>query len=336
MSDFRIAVMGAGGRMGRELSRTVAAIPGCVLAGGIEAKGSKLVGQDLGAVAGLGDTGIKITDDPLELIARVDGILDFTVPAATVEFAGLAANARIVHVIGTTGLQPVHEAAIKAAARHATIVKAGNMSLGVNLLVALTKKVAEALDADFDIEVIEMHHKHKVDAPSGTALMLGQAAADGRAGGTNDGGDTVYRDFTWLSPAHRAANPWQGAVYGLEPYVMAGDTYSQAPYTGRGGWSWYTGAAAWMHRAAIESIFGLQISAASLHCTPCLPTHWPRADMHLRRDGRVMHFILWRGAPALALEAVAEPGAQLLLPGQALNWTELPPQSCHVIAWGQI
>lgn len=180
MGDFRIAVMGAGGRMGRELSRTVAAMPGCVLAGGIEAKGSKLVGQDLGAVAGLGETGVKITDDPLELIARVDGILDFTVPAATVEFAGLAANARIVHVIGTTGLQPVHEAAIKAAARHATIVKAGNMSLGVNLLVALTKKVAEALDADFDIEVIEMHHKHKVDAPSGTALMLGQAAADGR------------------------------------------------------------------------------------------------------------------------------------------------------------
>ena len=107
-------------------------------------------------------------------------MLDFTVPKATVEFAGLAANARIVHVFGTTGLTPEDEAKIAAAARHATIVRSGNMSLGVNLLTALTRKVAEALDADFDIEIVEMHHRHKVDAPSGTALMLGKAAADGR------------------------------------------------------------------------------------------------------------------------------------------------------------
>ena len=181
MADFKIAVMGAAGRMGRELARAVAAAPGCQLAGGIEAAGSAAVGADIGTLAGLGANGIKVTDDALALIAKVDAILDFTVPVATVEFAGLAANARIVHVIGTTGLQAAHEAAIKAAARHATIVKAGNMSLGVNLLVALTAKVAAALDADFDIEVVEMHHRHKVDAPSGTALMLGQAAADGRA-----------------------------------------------------------------------------------------------------------------------------------------------------------
>ena len=180
MGDFRIAVTGAAGRMGRELARAVAAQPDCRLAGGIEAAGSAAIGADLGLLAGLPANGVMVTDDALALIAQVDAILDFTVPKATVEFAGLAANARIVHVIGTTGLGPEHEAAIKAAARHATIVKAGNMSLGVNLLVALTRKVAQALDADFDIEVVEMHHKHKIDAPSGTALMLGQAAADGR------------------------------------------------------------------------------------------------------------------------------------------------------------
>ena len=180
MSDMKIAVVGAGGRMGRELVRAVHALEGCRIAGGIEQPGSPFLGQDVGAIAGIGDVGAAISDDALGIIATVDAILDFTAPAATVEFAGLAANARIVHVIGTTGLQPQHEAAIAAAARHATIIKAGNMSLGVNLLVAVTRKVAEALDADFDIEIVEMHHRHKVDAPSGTALMLGGAAADGR------------------------------------------------------------------------------------------------------------------------------------------------------------
>jgi 4-hydroxy-tetrahydrodipicolinate reductase len=177
---MKLAIMGAAGRMGRELTRLVHTMDGCTIAGAIEPPGSIALGQDVGLLAGLGKVGVTITDDPLEVIARVDGILDFTVPKATVELAGLAANARIVHVIGTTGLDEAQEAAVKAAARHATIVKAGNMSLGVNLLAAVTKKVAEALDADFDIEVLEMHHKHKIDAPSGTALMLGQAAADGR------------------------------------------------------------------------------------------------------------------------------------------------------------
>lgn len=180
MSDMRIAVMGAGGRMGRELVRAVHALDGCYVAGGVEQPGSPFLGQDVGAIAGIGDVGAAISDDPLEVCAKVDAILDFTMPAATVEFSGLAANARIVHVIGTTGLGPEHEAAIAAAARHATIVKAGNMSLGVNLLVAVTRRVAAALDADFDIEIVEMHHRHKVDAPSGTALMLAKAAAEGR------------------------------------------------------------------------------------------------------------------------------------------------------------
>lgn len=178
-SRIRLAVMGAGGRMGRELIRA-AVHPGCVVAGGTERSGSELLGQDLGTLAGLSALGVAVSDDPLDLMTRSDAILDFTTPASTVEFAGLAANARIVHVIGTTGFTPDQERAIEAAGRHAVIVKAGNMSLGVNLLTAITRQVAAALDADFDIEIVEMHHRHKVDAPSGTALMLGQAAAAGR------------------------------------------------------------------------------------------------------------------------------------------------------------
>ena len=177
---MKIAVMGAAGRMGLELVRAIDAEPGCSLSGGIEPAGSPATGKDLGELAGIGSRGITVTNDALDLIARSDAIIDFTAPKATVIFAGLSANARIVHVIGTTGLEAEHEAAIAAAARHATIVKSGNMSLGVNLAAAMTRRMAEALDADFDIEIVEMHHRHKVDAPSGTALMLGKAAAAGR------------------------------------------------------------------------------------------------------------------------------------------------------------
>jgi 4-hydroxy-tetrahydrodipicolinate reductase len=180
MSDMKIAVLGAAGRMGQALARAVAATEGCVLAGGVEAKGSPAIGRDLGEMAGLPALGIAITDDPLPVFASVDGVLDFTSPKATVGFAVLSAQARIVHIIGTTGLGADDQAKIEAAARHASIVKAGNMSLGVNLLAALTNKVARALGPDFDIEIMELHHRHKRDAPSGTALMLGEAAAAGR------------------------------------------------------------------------------------------------------------------------------------------------------------
>ncbi len=180
MTPMRLAILGAGGRMGQALTRAVAATEGCEVAGGVEDARSTAVGKDIGELAGIGSLGIRITDDPLPLFAEVDGVLDFTVPQATVAFAALAAQARIVHVIGTTGLSADDESKLDAAARHAVIVKAGNMSLGVNLLVALARQVAAALDPDFDIEIVEMHHRHKVDAPSGTALMLGQAAAEGR------------------------------------------------------------------------------------------------------------------------------------------------------------
>jgi 4-hydroxy-tetrahydrodipicolinate reductase len=150
------------------------------LAGGLEAPGSAHIGEDMGTLSGLGEVGVRITDDPLELLRQVDALLDFTTPAASVALADLAAQTRIVHVIGTTGLAADDEARIKAAARHARIVRSGNMSLGVNLLAALVRQAAQALGEDFDIEIVEMHHRHKVDAPSGTALLLGEAAAKGR------------------------------------------------------------------------------------------------------------------------------------------------------------
>lgn len=180
MSEIRIAVTGAAGRMGRELVRVISGTPGCIVSGGTEPVGSPHIGADLGMLAGLGPLGVTVTADPLALVVESDAVIDFTTPPATVEMAGLAANARIVHVIGTTGFNDADESAIKAAARHATVIKAGNMSLGVNLLTAVTRRIAEALDADFDIEIVEMHHRQKVDAPSGTALMLGAAAAEGR------------------------------------------------------------------------------------------------------------------------------------------------------------
>lgn len=166
--------------MGRELVRTVVATQGCFVAGAAERPGSSSIGMDVGSLAGLDPFGIAVSDDAEAVIANADAILDFTGPTATLMFADMAARGGKVHVIGTTGFGPADEDRISLAAEKARIIKAGNMSLGVNLLTAVTKKVAAALDMDFDIEIIEMHHRHKVDAPSGTALMLAQAAANGR------------------------------------------------------------------------------------------------------------------------------------------------------------
>ena len=175
-----IVITGASGRMGQMLLRSVLASDKCRLVGAVERAGNPFIGQDVNQMIGGQPTGVTVTDDALEAFAKAQAVIDFTAPAATVEFAALAAQARAVHVIGTTGMEAEHLAKIAAAARHAVIIRAGNMSLGVNLLVQLTKKVAAALDAEWDIEIIEAHHNKKVDAPSGTALMLGEAAAEGR------------------------------------------------------------------------------------------------------------------------------------------------------------
>jgi 4-hydroxy-tetrahydrodipicolinate reductase len=180
MSDMGLIVVGAAGRMGRTLVRVISETEGATLVGAVERSGAAELGKDAGTLAGLPECGVALSDDPLPLFAKADGVLDFTTPAATVAFAELAAQARIVHVVGTTGLSPEDEKKLVAASRHAAIIKSGNMSLGVNLLAVLVRKAAQALDADFDIEILEMHHRHKVDAPSGTALLLGRAAAEGR------------------------------------------------------------------------------------------------------------------------------------------------------------
>ncbi len=180
MTTLKLAVAGAAGRMGRAVARIIMDTPGVELAGGLEHSGSPHVGRDMGALAGGGDIGVSVTADPLHLFTRIDGIIDFTTPETSLYLTELAAQARVTHVVGTTGFSPEQEKAFAAAARHARIVKAGNMSLGVNLLVALTRRVAALLGGEFDIEIVEMHHRHKVDAPSGTALMLGEAAARGR------------------------------------------------------------------------------------------------------------------------------------------------------------
>ncbi|MEM9850529.1 MAG: 4-hydroxy-tetrahydrodipicolinate reductase [Pseudomonadota bacterium] len=190
MTDqLAIAVVGASGHMGRMLIQAVQDTPAARLIGVTERPGHDWVGQDLGTALGGPPIGVSVSDDPLEVFARCQAVLDFTTPDATVAHAALAAQARAVHVIGTTGFDTAHLEKLAAAARHAAIVRAGNMSLGVNLLTQLTRRVAAALDSDFDIEVVESHHRHKVDAPSGTALMLGEAAAEGRGVTLDDAAD---------------------------------------------------------------------------------------------------------------------------------------------------
>jgi 4-hydroxy-tetrahydrodipicolinate reductase len=179
MADLKIVVTGASGRMGRTLIREIAQGSGLTLCGALEMEGHPNLGLDSGTLAGMQPNGIKLTADPLTLLAEAQAVVDFTSPIVSTMLADLAAQARIVHVIGTTGFDDKSEARIKAAARHAVIVKSGNMSLGVNLLAALVERAAKSLP-DYDIEVLEMHHRNKVDAPSGTALLLGQAAAKGR------------------------------------------------------------------------------------------------------------------------------------------------------------
>ena len=178
MVDMRLIVAGAGGRMGRTLVKAIAETKGLALVGADEGEGSPLMGQDAGVLAGLPANGIKLTADAMALLANADGIIDFTIPKASTAFAALTAGK--VHIVGTTGHSADEEAKIRESAKSAVIVKSGNMSLGVNLLAALTKRVAKTLDDSFDIEIFEMHHNKKIDAPSGTALMFGRAAAEGR------------------------------------------------------------------------------------------------------------------------------------------------------------
>lgn len=180
MSNLQLVVAGVGGKMGRALVRAVAHCPGVSLCAALARPGSVLIGQDAGIVAGIESLDVRVTDNVQAAFAQADGVLDFTLPDNSLALAEEAARAGIVHVIGTTGFSDSAQEALAACAQETVIVQSGNMSLGVNLLAALVRRVAKTLDQDFDIEILEMHHRHKVDAPSGTALLLGEAAAAGR------------------------------------------------------------------------------------------------------------------------------------------------------------
>src|SRR3954471_17745677 len=180
MSEMRLIVAGAGGRMGRALTRVISETPGAVLVGALEAPGSQLLGKDSGVLAGLPANDVKRSADLWAISEQDEGIIAFTVPAATIANVAIAAQRHLVHIIGTTGLSGSDDAVIRSVTNRAVVVQSGNMSLGVNLLAALVKRVAQSLDESFDIEIVEMHHKAKIDAPSGTAFLLGEAAAAGR------------------------------------------------------------------------------------------------------------------------------------------------------------
>lgn len=167
---------------------------------------------------------------------------------------------------------------------------------------------------------------------AGVWALMAAAALAQHAPGERYANDLPYLYFTCLSPAHRASHPQWGKAYGLEPYAVAADVYSEPPYAGRGGWSWYTGAAGWMHRAVLESIIGLHLDAQELFFTPCIPSHWPQAELTLERAGRRMRFVLFRGSAAQALEACGDSTAQTLQPAERLRWPELPANSCFAIA----
>ena len=177
---MRIGVTGCAGRMGLTLLRHIAAHANGVIAGGCEAPGHAAVGRDVGDLAGLASLGVNVSDDAAGLFEASDAVVDFTAPAATVRHAQLAAQTGTALIAGTTGLSADDEAALANAAQSAAIVYAANMSVGVNLLLQVTEQLASRLDESFDIEIVEMHHRHKVDAPSGTALAFGRAAAAGR------------------------------------------------------------------------------------------------------------------------------------------------------------
>jgi 4-hydroxy-tetrahydrodipicolinate reductase len=180
MAELKVVVAGAGGRMGAANIRAVATHPGLKLHAAVDRHGAPAIGQDAGLFAGIGATGILITDALDAALAGADAIIDFTAPQASVDLAAKAASLGLIHVIGTTGCSDADDAAIEQSGNAgARIVKSGNFSLGVNVLASLVRKAAAML-ADYDIEILEMHHNRKVDAPSGTALLLGAAAAKGR------------------------------------------------------------------------------------------------------------------------------------------------------------
>ena len=222
---MRIGITGCAGRMGRMLAEAVLAADGCTLAGGCERPDHLAIGTDLGALLGRQPLGIAVTGDAAALFGQCDTVIDFTAPAATVHHAGLAARTGVALVAGTTGLDEAQKEALATAARAVPVVFAANMSVGVNLLIGLTERVARTLPEDYDIEIVEMHHRMKADAPSGTALALGRAAAQGRGVALGDRAVRVRDGQTGPRPpgAIGFATLRGGDVVGEHTVIFAGD-----------------------------------------------------------------------------------------------------------------
>jgi 4-hydroxy-tetrahydrodipicolinate reductase len=180
MSDLRLVLLGVAGRMGRMLTQVAPDTLGLKLVAALAPEGDSTLGADSGAAFGQGPNGVSVTCDIAAALANADVVVDFSSPEATVGMARAAAKAKVAHIIGTTGFTDDDLAVIAQAARDTVIVRSGNMSLGVNLLAVLVERAAKALGPAWDAEIVEMHHRLKVDAPSGTALLLGEAVARGR------------------------------------------------------------------------------------------------------------------------------------------------------------
>ncbi|MGX4643721.1 4-hydroxy-tetrahydrodipicolinate reductase [Massilia sp. SYSU DXS3249] len=177
MNHMKIAVAGASGRMGRMLIEAIAAAPDAQLSGALDVAASPFIGQDAGAFSGQ-LTGVAIESDLARALAGADCLIDFTRPEGTLEHLKYCAANGVKIVIGTTGFDDAGKAAIQAAAEKTAVVFAPNMSVGVNITLKLLEMAAKSLAEGYDIEIIEAHHRHKVDAPSGTALKMGEVIAD--------------------------------------------------------------------------------------------------------------------------------------------------------------
>jgi 4-hydroxy-tetrahydrodipicolinate reductase len=224
-TEMKIGVVGAAGRMGQMFIRQVTETDGCVVSGAVEAAGHAVIGQDVGVLAAIGEIGVALSDDAGAMIENADAIIDFTAPAVTVSNAMICKEAGTALIAGTTGLDDDQNAAILEAAKSVPIVSAPNMSVGITLLLGLTEQVAGLLGPEFDIEIVEMHHRHKVDAPSGTAIGLGEAAAAGRQVTLRDVKRAVRDGHTGARPEGEIgfATLRGGSVVGDHTVVFAGE-----------------------------------------------------------------------------------------------------------------
>jgi 4-hydroxy-tetrahydrodipicolinate reductase len=221
---MKIGIVGCAGRMGRTLIQQILDTTGAEIGGGMEPSGPA-VGQDVAALVGAAPVGVKVVSDAAALFAACEAVIDFTVASAAAQHAQLAAQHKKALILGTTGLGDAAKAAVAEAAKRAPIVHAPNFSVGVNVLFALTEKLAATLGPEYDIDVLEMHHRHKVDAPSGTALGLGEAAAKGRGVKLGDVGRRTRDGQTGARPSGEIgfATLRGGDVVGDHSVIFAAD-----------------------------------------------------------------------------------------------------------------